>query len=154
MPVEKDKVVSFRYSISDNKGQQLHNDEAAVYIHGYQQIVPALEAALHLMEVGDTKELELEAKDAYGSYKPDLQFAVPLADFTEEHPDVKVVAGDVFEAQGEGGEQLMRVVKVDERAIHFDGNHPLAGKKLLYSIEIEAVRDATSEELAKGEVRL
>jgi FKBP-type peptidyl-prolyl cis-trans isomerase SlyD len=56
-----------------------------------------------------------------------------------------------FEGKGDGGTQTVFTVKaVVGDKIHVDGNHPLAGETLHFSIEVTEVRDATQEELTHG----
>ena len=42
------------------------------------------------------------------------------------------------------------IVKVGKFNVDIDANHPLAGKTVTFEIDIEAVRDATQDELAHG----
>ena len=47
----------------------------------------------------------------------------------------------------EGGQRQVTVVKVGSSVVDVDLNHPLAGKTLVFNVEIVDVRDATPEEL-------
>ena len=51
---------------------------------------------------------------------------------------------------GGEGNMIYRVVSVDEEEVFADGNHPLAGVELHFSIDIVEVREATAEELAQA----
>jgi FKBP-type peptidyl-prolyl cis-trans isomerase SlyD len=44
------------------------------------------------------------------------------------------------------------VTAVEDNMVTVDGNHPLAGKALTFDVTVEAVRDATDEEMAHGHV--
>ncbi|MGD8514928.1 MAG: peptidylprolyl isomerase, partial [Granulosicoccaceae bacterium] len=44
------------------------------------------------------------------------------------------------------------VAKVEGDDITIDGNHPLAGVKLTFAVNIVDVRDATAEEISHGHV--
>ena len=62
--------------------------------------------------------------------------------------DADIQPGMQFEGQGEGGTRTVFTVKaVVGDKIDVDGNHPLAGETLHFSVEITGVRDATEEEL-------
>jgi FKBP-type peptidyl-prolyl cis-trans isomerase SlyD len=56
-----------------------------------------------------------------------------------------------FEAQTGNGDSIpVTVTAITDESITVDGNHPLAGKNLNFDVSIEAVRDATQEELDQG----
>ena len=50
------------------------------------------------------------------------------------------------------GRRSVVILKVGKFNADVDLNHPLAGKTLYYEVQVEAVRDATSEEIAHGNV--
>ena len=55
-----------------------------------------------------------------------------------------------FQTEGPGGVQLIVVSEVNGDDITIDANHPLAGKTLHFDVTVDAVRDATPEELEHG----
>ena len=67
---------------------------------------------------------------------------------------VEVEVGMMFEADDpETGDVLIyRVTDVADGKAVVDGNHPLAGMKVLFKATVEGVRDATEEEIAHGHV--
>ena len=40
-----------------------------------------------------------------------------------------------------------KVITIEEGIVCLDGNHPLAGQSLIFEVEIQAIRDATAEEI-------
>ena len=64
--VDRDHVVSIHYTLTDDTGQELDSSEAGdaplTYLHGHQQILPALEGALDGSHVGETVSVRLEAE--------------------------------------------------------------------------------------------
>ena len=58
-----------------------------------------------------------------------------------------------FQASTEQGPVPVVITKVDAEIITVDGNHPLAGQTLHFSVQIDDVRDATEEELAQGHIQ-
>jgi len=64
--------------------------------------------------------------------------------------DVEV--GAMLQASGPEGSSVVTVSEVTETEIEIDGNHPLAGRDLFFSIEIKEIREATAEELQHGHV--
>ena len=57
-----------------------------------------------------------------------------------------------FQAQSPEGMQLVTVVDLDGDEVILDGNHPMADITLHFAVEVQAIRDATSEELEHGHV--
>jgi len=101
---------------------------------GQKQVIPGFENGLWEMEVGEKKTIEIEAEDAYGSYKSEMIFDVPREQFPEG-----VKSGDVLTAQSQMGPVNVTVLEVNESTIKIDANHPLAGKKLIFDLEVMGI---------------
>ena len=67
-------------------------------------------------------------------------------------PDMEIKTGMQFQAEGPEGLQVVVVTNVENDTITVDGNHPLAGMQLNFSVEVKDIRDATEEELSHGHV--
>jgi hypothetical protein len=98
---------------------------------GEKQVIPGFENGLLEMEIGEKKTIEIEAVDAYGDYKEEMVFDIPKSQFPEN-----VQAGDILNAQSSMGPVNVTVVDVMEDMIKIDANHPLAGKKLIFELEV------------------
>ncbi len=136
--IAKDKHVSFHYILTAD-GQVIENSrgsEPLTYIHGGGQILPALEAQMEGMVPGDTREVELAAGDAYGEVNPEALQEVPI----EQIPEGARQVGAPLQAEGHNGMILVKEVRDD--VVVLDFNHPLAGKDLVFDIEIVGVEDA------------
>ena len=123
---------------------------SVVSLHGgYDGIFPLVEEALHGKNVGDTVEVALSPDDAFGEQDPELVRIEDVSVFP-----VEVEVGMMFEADDpETGDVLIyRVTDVADGKAVVDGNHPLAGMKVLFKATVEGVRDATEEEIAHGHV--
>ena len=84
--------------------------------------------------------------DAFGERDETLIQSIAKSDFP---PGVKV--GGQLEGQGEdGSRQVFTVVKIKGDQVLLDGNHPLAGIAIRLSLKVEAVREATEEEVGQG----
>ena len=143
--VVPDRVVSIHYTLTDESGQELDSSEGGTaplsYLHGHQQILPALEQALEGKPVGETVEVHVDADDAYGAHDEEKVIQVSRSAF-----GFSVSPGEVVQAQHPSGDQHhFMVVDVGEDTVTLDGNHPLAGKALRFSVRIVDVREATSE---------
>jgi len=152
MQIAKDKVVSIHYTLKNDAGSVIDSSEGAeplVYLHGAQNIIPGLERALEGKVIDDALEVSIEAVDAYGEYKKELTQVVPSNMF--EGVD-KLEAGMEFQAQTEQGMQVIRIAEVNGDDITIDGNHPLAGERLHFAVTVDAIRDASAEELEHGHI--
>lgn len=151
MSIVKNSVVSLHYEMYDANNQLLDKTEEQIaYLHGgYDGIFPLVEEALHGKNVGDTVEVALSPDDAFGEQDPELVRIEDVSVFP-----VEVEVGMMFEADDpETGDVLIyRVTDVADGKAVVDGNHPLAGMKVLFKATVEGVRDATEEEIAHGHV--
>lgn len=144
------KVVILNYTLKSASGEILDEstkEDPFPYLHGADNIVPGLERALTGQTVGASLEVKVEPKDGYGEREGAPQ-PVPRAAFPADAPVQEGM--QFFAADGEGNEMPIWIVGVEGDQVLVDGNHPLAGEVLHFSVEILALRDATSEEMAHG----
>lgn len=151
MQISQDSVVTLNYTMFDEQGNLIDkNHDPIVYLHGgYDNILPAVEAALEGQTVGKTISVSMEADEAFGQIDPSLIHEEDVGLFP---PDLEV--GMMFETRDPetGDAAQFRVTAIDAGLVTVDGNHPLAGMKLRFEAEILAVRSATGEEIAHGHV--
>ena len=150
--VKKDSVVSVSYSLKNSKGEPLGEatEEAPLaYLHGVGQIVPGLEKELEGMSVGDQKEVTLTPTEGYGEVNPTLKMELPRANFPA---DMEIKAGQQFSAEMENKQQVFTVIAQQGDKIQVDGNHPLAGETLHFSVKVLDLREATATELEHGHI--
>lgn len=151
--IKKDTVVSLSYILKNAMGEELDEagaDEPFAYLHGSGQIVPGLENRLEGMKIGDRQDITVAPEEGYGVMMPALVLDVERSNFP---PGADIKPGMQFMAEGEGGREITFTVKgVAGDQITIDGNHPLAGETLHFSVEVLGVRDATKEELTHGHV--
>ena len=81
------------------------------------------------MLVGENKTIEIEAVEGYGEYLDGLVTTVPKTQMPE---GVKV--GDVLQSNGDRGTINVTVTEINENEVKVDANHPLAGKKLILTL--------------------
>lgn len=151
MQITDHKVVSIHYTLTNEAGDVIDSSiggEALPYLHGAMNIVPGLELALEGKGVGDKLSVTLEAADGYGEFDPDLVEVVPADIFDDvDKPEI----GMEFEAETPDGESIIvRITDIDGDNVTADGNHPLAGQKLHFDVEVTDIRDATEEEIEHG----
>jgi FKBP-type peptidyl-prolyl cis-trans isomerase SlyD len=153
MRIEDKKVVRIDYTLRNDAGDVLDTSEGAeplTYLHGAQQIVPGLERELAGLTAGDKKDVVVAAEDAYGTHDPQGIFGVPRTAFP---PDAQLAVGESFIGEDDEGEAVpVRVIELRDDVVVVDANHPLAGERLHFHVEIREVRDASAEELEHGHV--
>ena len=153
MTISQGKVVSIHYTLKNNAGEVLDSSDGGDplgYLHGAQNIIPGLEAALEGKTVGDELNVSIEPKDAYGEHDADKIQAVSK-DMFEEGTELNV--GQEFYAAGPNGEHITVTIReVKDNEVVVDANHPLAGETLHFDVKIMDIRDASAEEMEHGHV--
>jgi FKBP-type peptidyl-prolyl cis-trans isomerase SlyD len=149
--IVKDTVVSLTYELFGEDGGLIERTERPVsYLHGgYDGIFPRVEEALDGKDVGYECQVSLEPQDAFGDYEAELV----RMESRELFPS-NVNVGMQFEgAQEDGsGTRIYTVTDVTPEQVVVDGNHPLAGRSLVFSCTVTEVRQASTEELTHGHV--
>jgi len=102
---------------------------------GQGQLIKGFEDGLIDMEVGDKKTVEIESDMAYGQHNEAMIQEVPK----EQVPE-GVMVGNMLQANTQMGPINFRVMEVNEESVKLDGNHPLAGKKLIFDLEVLEVK--------------
>lgn len=153
MHIAEQSVVSIHYTLTNDAGETLDTSdgrEPLVYLHGAQNIIPGLENELTGKSVGDSFDVTIQPEEAYGTVNPELVQTVPHSAFEGVE---KVEPGMQFQARGDDGEtQVITVTEVADSGVTVDGNHPLAGQVLNFSVRVEEIRAATEEEIAHGHI--
>ena len=147
MTIGKNTTVTIDYSLYDDGGNFLEDTKesgAVVYLHGTGFLLPPLEEALSGKSEGDEVTVPLTVGEAYGDRDESLVFQVPREDF--ENPEFIQIGEQVRVHHGTGG-GIMRVTAVEDERITLDGNHPLAGKGLVFSFTIRGVRRTSQEDI-------
>ena len=101
---------------------------------GQGQLIPGFEAGLMDMSEGEKKTVEIESADAYGEPREEMINEVPKANVPEG-----VKAGEMLQGMSPQGPVNVKVVSVTEDTVTLDANHPLAGKKLIFDLEIVSI---------------
>lgn len=122
--------------------------EPIIYVHGYGMLVPGLEKALTGLEVGERKEIVVPPEEGFGERDEELVLEVDRAEMPR--PDAVELGDELVAESPDGDEAVMRVVEIKDDAVVLDGNHPLAGETLRYSIHVREVRPATDEEIEEA----
>lgn len=98
---------------------------------GQGQLIKGFEDGLFDMSEGETKTIEIEPSEAYGEINIELINSVPRANVPEG-----VQEGEMLQGEGPMGAVNVKVIEVNEETVVLDANHPLAGKKLTFELEV------------------
>ena len=101
---------------------------------GQGQLIKGFEAGLMDMSEGEKKTIEIESADAYGEHNPEMINEIPRAQVPEG-----VKEGEMLQGMGPMGPVNVKVVEVKEETVVLDANHPLAGKKLIFDLEVVSI---------------
>jgi FKBP-type peptidyl-prolyl cis-trans isomerase SlpA len=101
---------------------------------GQGQLIKGFEMGLVDMSEGDKKTVEIESVDAYGDHVEDMIIEVPKDKVPEG-----VEVGQVLQTMGSMGPSFVKVMEVKDEVVVIDANHPLAGKKLIFDLEVVTI---------------
>lgn len=151
MKIEKSCVVALQYVLADQDGSELERSTQAspmVYLHGYRNILPGLEAALGGLEEGAEIQVDLPPERGYGLRDSSAVQRVSMKYLIK--PPRKMPPGTLVQLNTKSGPRDAVVIKAGKFNVDIDSNHPYADKHLVFSITIEKIRSATANELAHG----
>jgi len=149
--VRDGRVISVSYTLKDSDGTVLDSSESSGpmrYLHGAGTTLPGLEKALAGLEPGATTVAELACAEAFGERDESRIMEVPRQQMPAE-----VQVGMMVTAVSQQGQSMnLLVVHLDDEIAKLDGNHPLAGRDLVFEMEVLDVVAATPVELEHGHV--
>lgn len=147
--VARNKAVYFTYLIKDEHGTTLEQSDMPIgYVHGASSnLLPKLERALEGHAVGDSIEVLIEPSEGFGEHDPSLTFTDDLANVP---PELRHVGAEAQMENERGESATFIVTKIENGKLTVDGNHPYAGKNVIYRLSVTEIREATPAEMASG----
>lgn len=107
---------------------------------GAGQIIPGLDAAIPGMSVGDTKTVDVPCDQAYGPVNPAMRQSIPRGEIP---PNIPTEVGTQLQMKTQTGDTIpVTVVEANDQAVVLDANHPLAGRDLIFAIELVSIQPA------------
>lgn len=138
--VKNGDVVKVHYTGKLTNGEQFDSStghEPLEFTVGAGQMIPGFDAALPGMNVGDKKTITIPAKDAYGEANEEAIIEFPKENVPAE---MKLEPGQSLTLSNQEGQPFPVVVKeIKDDVIILDANHFLAGKDLVFDIELVEV---------------
>jgi len=153
MEITPQCVVALTWTLKDTLGEVLDElSEPVEFLVGGDDLLARSEQALQGHQAGDTLDLHLEPEEAFGDYDERLLYLEPRNVFPPETEE-----GMTFEGLPPGAtatdaprDLLYTVMEIYPDHVVVDGNHPLAGIALRLRLKVEAVREATEDEIGQG----
>lgn len=101
---------------------------------GSGQVIRGFEEGVTGMSVGDKKTIDIEVQDAYGPKSNDMIVEYPKNKLPDE---LKIEIGMPLMMSNSSGQQFqVKVTDIKDEVVLLDANHPLAGEKLIFDIEL------------------
>ena len=148
--ITTNKFVELTYRIIDQtNGEVIEQvEEPLGYVQGdntllFNQVTKELEGK----SVGDEVEILLKAEDAFGPKLEELIFTDEINNVPVEY---RFIGAAVTMQNDKGGIKDFIVSSIEDGKLTIDGNHPLAGKDIIFYVEVLSVRDATADEIIEG----
>ncbi|NBB74758.1 MAG: peptidylprolyl isomerase [Bacteroidetes bacterium] len=111
---------------------------------GEERVIPGFEKAVVGMEPGDTKTEELPPAQAYGEHREDMVMELER----DQLPDnLEPKVGQQLQLRMQNGQEVPVVItELGEESVTIDANHPLAGKDLVFEIELVEIGEDSEAE--------
>jgi FKBP-type peptidyl-prolyl cis-trans isomerase SlyD len=148
--IENEKFVELNYKVIDEKtGDVLVTvDYPLGYVHGVNDVISEqVSKELVGKMVGDIIEVPVDTKLLYGERDESLVFTDRLENVPEEYRQI----GMTITMENEKGEPKNFIVtRFDDETLTIDGNNPLCGREVVFTLEVLTIREATDEEIDLG----
>jgi FKBP-type peptidyl-prolyl cis-trans isomerase SlyD len=147
--VEKNKAVFITYTLTEENGAVLERNDLPVgYIHGADSgLLDKVEKELEGHVAGDRLKITVRPEDGVGDPDPNLVFVDVIKNVP---PEYRHVGAEAQFNNDEGEVKTFVVTDISDGKITLDGNHPFAGKTMVFDVTITEVRDATPDEISSG----
>ena len=137
MQAKTGDTVKVHYTGKLTTGDQFDSSagrEPLEFTVGAGQMIKGFDAAIPGMKVGDKKTINIPAVEAYGERSADAMIEFPKENIP---PDMKLEPGMQLTLSNQHGQPVpVIVVELKEEVVVLDANHFLAGKDLVFDIEL------------------
>ena len=148
--IQDGKFVELTYKVTDKKsGHVLTMVEFPLgYVHGHNEILaPSVHKELEGKSAGDVIEVPIDGNRIFGARDESLVFTDRIENVPEEY---RQVGTSILMENDKGQTRSFLVTRMDDETLTVDGNNPLCGREVVFTLEILTVRDATDEETRAG----
>ena len=144
------KFVELTYKVTDKRsGHVLTTVEFPLgYVHGHNEILaPAVHRELEGRSPGEVIVVPIDGNRIFGVRDESLVFTDRIENVPEAY---RQVGTSILMENDRGQTRSFLVIWMDDEKLTVDGNNPLCGREVVFTLEILAVRDATDEETQAG----
>jgi FKBP-type peptidyl-prolyl cis-trans isomerase SlyD len=145
------KFVELSYRVTDRKSGHVLTrvDFPLGYVHGHNEILaPSIHEELAGRSAGDVIEVPIDGAQIFGPRDESLVFTDRIENVPEEY---RQIGTSILMENDKGQTRSFIVTRVDGETLTVDGNNPLCGREVVFTLEILTVRDATEEETRTGQ---
>lgn len=154
MEINQQCVVALTWTLKDTLGEELDVlSEPVEFLVGGNDLFATIEEALQGHEVGAELDLQIEPEQGFGDFNDQLLFLEARQLFPAELEEGMTLEGASLPVgcnPDAPKDVLYTVAEIYPEHVVLDGNHPLAGIALRLRLKVEAVREATEEEIGRG----
>jgi len=148
--IQDGKFVELTYKVTDKKTKHVltHVEFPLGYVHGHNEILaPSVHKELEGKSVGDVIEVPIDGNQIFGPRDESLVVTDDIENVPEEY---RKLGGSILMESNTGQTRSFIVTWMDDEKLTVDGNNPLCGRAVVFTLEILTVRDATVEETRAG----
>jgi len=142
--------VSLHFTMRDEQGHLLDTSRGnapMTCIEGAGQVLVGLESVVRSMQPGESRKFVVAPEQGYGLRDDTLVQKIPRAHLPV---DGEIKVGDQFQTGPDRHAPVITIAAVEGDEVTVDANHPLAGMRLNFEVELVAARPATAEELKQA----
>ncbi len=148
--IQDGKFVELTYKVTDQKSGHVLTrvDFPLSYVHGHNEILaPSVHGELAGRSAGDIIEVPIDGNQIFGARDESLVFSDRIDNVPEEY---RQLGTSILMENDRGQTRSFIVTRLDDETLTVDGNNPLCGREVVFTLEILNVRDATNEETRAG----
>lgn len=149
--IQDGKYVELTYKVTDKKTKHVLTtvEFPLGYVHGHNEILsPSVHEVLAGKTVGEVIEVPLDGNQIFGPRDESLVFTDHIENVPEEY---RKIGCSILMENDSGQTRSFVVTGMDDEKLTVDGNNPLCGREVIFTLEILAVRDASDEETKVGQ---
>lgn len=108
---------------------------------GSGAVIKGFDEGVTGMTIGQKKTIQIPFMEAYGPHSPEMVIEMPKDRFPA---DMEISIGMPLQmSDGQGRQFQVSVTEIKETAVMLDANHPLAGKDLIFDLELVEIEGAS-----------